>query len=401
MKFFEKRASIPAPATTTTTEEIGGINITSYKDEIPISRKQALEIPAVKDSVTFISDLISSLNIKLYEGDTEVLEDSRVKLLNIENNDIMSCSDMIRNLIIDYLLLGHGHIYIKKQRNEVVGLYYVEGEKITAIDGVNPIIKNVNVMIQGENYEYFDFINLCQNSKNGVTGVGAVNGSNLILNVAYSNLRLELSNIKNNGLKRGFLQSGSRLSKKALDSLRGAWNSFRSNGDSENCLVLNDGVQYKEIQQTGVEMQLQESKINNSKEIYKLFGINPAIIEGKAEDEEFNNWIRSRIMPLISVIESALNSNLLKEDEKGIKYFKIDDTNLLKGDIEKRYKAYETALNSGWKTKNEVRKLEGLKELEGLDTITLSLGNVLYNTKTKEYYTPNTGEVKEGEKDAI
>lgn len=400
MKLFERREKVIEAPTVKASEEVGGINIATYRDETPISKKQAMEIPALRDSVNFISNLISSLNIKLYEGDTEVLEDDRVKLLNIENNDIISCSDMIRNLITDYILLGHGHIYIKKKGNKAIGLYYVEGEKVTTINGTNPIIKDVKVMIQGENYEYFDFINLCQHTTNGVDGIGAINGSNLILNVTYSNLKLELANIKNNGLKRGFLQSASKLSKKALNDLRSAWNNFIGNKDNENCLVLNDGVKFNEIQQTGVEMQMQESKLNNSKEIYKLIGVNPSIIEGKAEDEEFNNWIRARIMPLLGIIESALNSTLLKEDEKGNKHFKIDDTNLLKGDIEKRYKAYETALNSGWKSTNEIRKAEGLKEIEGLDTIKLSLGNVLYNTKTKEYYTPNTGEVKEGEKNA-
>ena len=62
---------------------------------------------------------------------------------------------------------------------------------------------------------------------------------------------------------------------------------------------------------------------------------------------------------------------------------------LVKGDIEKRFKAYEIALKNGWLQIDEVRYLEDHPPL-GLDFIKLGLQDVLYDPRTKTIYTPNT-----------
>ncbi|WP_285397636.1 hypothetical protein [Lysinibacillus sp. fls2-241-R2A-57] len=62
---------------------------------------------------------------------------------------------------------------------------------------------------------------------------------------------------------------------------------------------------------------------------------------------------------------------------------------LIKGDIEKRFRAYEIAVKNGWMQVDEVRYSEDLPPL-GLDFIKLGLQDVLYDPKTKQIYTPNT-----------
>ena len=38
--------------------------------------------------------------------------------------------------------------------------------------------------------------------------------------------------------------------------------------------------------------------------------------------------------------------------------------------------------------------MENYENLDGLDVIKMSLGHVLFNPSTKEYYVPNTGQVQ-------
>jgi hypothetical protein len=64
---------------------------------------------------------------------------------------------------------------------------------------------------------------------------------------------------------------------------------------------------------------------------------------------------------------------------------------LLRGDIEKRFKAYGTAIEQGFMTIDEVRYMEDLKPL-GMDFIKMKLGELLYNPATSEGYVPNTKE---------
>lgn len=88
-------------------------------------------------------------------------------------------------------------------------------------------------------------------------------------------------------------------------------------------------------------------------------------------------------------LTAALNANLLLESEKGEYYWEIDTSELLKGDVLKRYQSYEIALRSGFMLPDEVRGKENLPDF-GDDFIPLNLSNVLYFPKTKEIYTPNT-----------
>ena len=71
---------------------------------------------------------------------------------------------------------------------------------------------------------------------------------------------------------------------------------------------------------------------------------------------------------------------------------------LYKGSLKERYDAYKIAIESGFKTRNEIRYMEDDDALEGLDVINLGLGDVLLDTKTGKIYVPNTDQtVKMGE----
>ena len=95
-------------------------------------------------------------------------------------------------------------------------------------------------------------------------------------------------------------------------------------------------------------------------------------------------------MPIATAFCTALNRDFLLEKEKKSYYFAPDYTELIRCTIKERYEAYKTAIESGFKTINEVRYLEGDDALEGLDLVNLSLGSVLFDPKTKQIYTPNT-----------
>lgn len=59
--------------------------------------------------------------------------------------------------------------------------------------------------------------------------------------------------VKNGGNKKGFLQSENGLSKEALNRVKEAFRRFY--GNSDNVVVLNKGLTFKESSNTSVEMR--------------------------------------------------------------------------------------------------------------------------------------------------
>ena len=158
--------------------------------------------------------------------------------------------------------------------------------------------------------------------------------------------------------------------------------------------MLNEGLEFKESGSTSTELQMNENKKTNAIELCKILNIPSEIFTGegtKVDDDVFIKFVKICIIPILSIFIAALNQDLLLEKEKGSFYFAFDAKDLLKGDIEKRYKAYETAIKNKILTVNEVRYEEDKEPIEAFnDIVVLGLNDVLYNTKTGEVYTPNT-----------
>lgn len=357
-----------------------------------LTKEQALNIPSVGACIEIISNTVASLPIQLFKANDgkvmEIEEDVRVDLLNDDTKDTLDSFQFKKALVEDYLLEGAGYAYINRQRNKIKSLHYVENTNVSIQKNVDPIFKDYNILVNGSFYRDFEFLKITRKTKDGIAGKGIIEENNKMLSVVYNSLVFEELLVKTGGNKKGFLKAQSRLTKEAILELKEAWNNLYRN-NTENVVVLNNGIEFQEASNTSVEMQLNENKKTNSTEICKLFVVPQSILDGTANGEVYNNWIKVCILPILTAIQTALNKDLLLPSEKGSFYFAFDTKELLKGDIEKRFKAYEIASKNGFMQIDEIRYKEDLAPL-GLDFIKLGLQDVLYDPVLKTIYTPNT-----------
>lgn len=359
-----------------------------------ITRDEALTIPAISSAVGLISDSFAMIPFKLYrksikdgKKQTKEIEDGRIDIINRDTKDTLDGFQFKKAICEDYLLGKGGYAYINKRGNKFIGLNYTEQDKITIFKNTDPINKNFYLQVNGETYKPYQFIKLLRNTKDGASGTGYIKEINKTLQAAYKRILYELDLMKTNGNKKGFLRSQKHLDEKGMKSLRKAWNDYFDGNSS--CVILNDGMEFQEASNTSVENQLNEKTKTFSEEIKEIFHISN-------NNEDF---IRYAVMPIAMAFATALNRDFLLEKEKSSFYFAPDFTDLIRSSIKERYEAYKIAIESGFKTRNEVRYLEGDDALEGLDLINISLGSVLLDPKTKQIYTPNTNKmVKMGEK---
>ena len=362
----------------------------SFLSEDTICEREAMNIPAVSKCVNLIADTVSMIPIKLYKEEflngkrkTVEVEDERCDLFNLDTKDTLDGVQFKRALVRDYLLFGGSYAYIKKRRNTVKSLNYVNFENVHIIENFDPIFKDYNILIGGQSYKPFEFLKILKSTKDGANGIGIINQNQELLKVAYLTLKFEQSLVSTGGSKKGFIKSEKKITKEAMDSLKRAWRELYCNTEN-NVIVLNDNLDFKEASNTSTEMQLNENKnsINNS--ILDIFGV--------PTDWNWETFIKTAVMPILSAIECALNRDLLLEKEKKSFYFAFDTKQVTKGDIKTRFEAYKTALDSNLMQIDECRYMEDLEPL-GLNFIKLGLQDVLFNPQTKEVYTPNTNKV--------
>lgn len=360
----------------------------------------ALNIPAVSACVDFISGKIAELPIKLYrESDgktTEITDDIRLALLNDSTGDLLDTYQMKSAFVRDYLLHGAGYIFPERNGNEFVSLRYIANENVTVTKNYDPIYKTARYQIGTRTFFDDEIMRICRNTKDGVTGIGIIQEHADILNASYKQIVYERYLVERGGNKKGFIQVDDRVTQEVLDDLKEKWRTLYSS-DNSNMMILNKGLKFVESSNTSVEMQLNESKDTNNELICEMFGLSSKVISGTASDEEYISAIKTAVMPIVSAIQTALNKSLLLWAEKSDHYFILDTKELLKGDILKRYQAYQIALHEGFLQVDEVRYEED-REPFNLNWIKLGLQDVLFDTKNHTIYTPNTNQtVKFGE----
>jgi HK97 family phage portal protein len=398
----EKRAEESAISQTQTDEVL----LRALLGSSAVTKEEALNIPSVKSCINFVADTVAMLPIKLYriDGDKteEIKDDPRTWLLNNDTKDTLDAVQFWRAIIRDYYLGKGGYAYIEKDRNRFTGLYYVDESQISINPNTDPIHKDYDIYIQGKPYKPYEFLKILRNSKDGAQGVSITEENSLILSVAYNTLKFEETLVKKGGNKKGFLKAARKLSQEAVDSLKAAWNNLYSN-NSENVVILNDGIDFKEASNSSVEMQLNENKETNSGEVCRIFNISENITKGTADDKEYAKGFKMGVLPVLTAIECALNRDFLLEKEKKSHYYAFDTKEMLKGSIKERFDAYKVAIDSNFMQIDEVRYMEDLPAL-GINWVKLGLDSVLYDPKTKTIYTPNTDKtatnLKGDEKDA-
>lgn len=380
----------------------GGTGEVSFEDPLlqamlgggGISKEKALQVPTVAGGVDLIAGIVAGTPIKLYRDGPgkaeEVKNDPRLQLLNDETGDTLNANEFWRAMVRDYYLGKGGYAYIRREKGEFAGLHYVDEAQVAVLKNEDPIFKDFKLQVGGRSYEAYDFLKILRDTKDGAQGVPITRESGKLIEVAYESLCYELYLVKKGGNKKGFLKSAKRLDADSLKNLKDGFSKMYSN-NSDNVVVLNEGLDFQESSNTSVEMQLNENKRANADEFSKIFHIAPGVMEGSASDRDVASLARLAAIPLMTAIQCALNRDLLRENEKGTLYFAFDTKELLKGDMQSRFAAYKTALDANFMQIDEVRYAEDMEPM-GLSWIRLGLQDVLYDPKTKQIYTPNTNQ---------
>jgi HK97 family phage portal protein len=256
----------------------------------------------------------------------------------------------------------------------VKSLHYVSNQQVgVQLVNPDPIFKQLQFIIYGQVYEDFQLVKLTRKTKDGVTGTGILSEANKHLSVAYNTLVFEDMLVRTGGNKKGFLKAQGRLSPDAIKELKTAWNNLYAN-NTENVVVLNNGLEFQESNNNAVELQINQNKNTNNEEIAKMLNMPVELLNGKVTQIEmlFESFIKLAILPILKAFETALNKDLLLEEEKGSFYFAFDVNELVKVDILKRFQAYDLAVKDGILQIDEIRAKENLEPL-GLDFIKLGL----------------------------
>lgn len=330
-----------------------------------------LQIPEIWNSVSKIANTMASLPCDVLKvadnGRTEIDKDCDLfYLLSRKPNKDMTPFDFFRAMTLNYLIYGNAYALISRA-----------GKKVIALTPLNA--KQMRVKVENAvTYEYYskddeivtysaDDILHWKNLGNGIMGMSLADFARSTLTEAASAQNAAIDIFKNKGKLTGILTSQNILSKAQKTEIAEQFAAMRSMGRMP---VLPADLHYQALAASPAEQQLLQTREFIVKQFCAWFGVPMALIngEGGALDETLNFFYKTTILPICSSLEQVIMSKIACNDSEHTIKFRLSFLN--RANDAQRAQLNATYVQNGIKTRNEVRREEGLKDVEGGDTLT-------------------------------
>ncbi|MGG7466039.1 phage portal protein [Plantibacter sp. YIM 135347] len=191
---------------------------------------------------------------------------------------------------------------------------------------------------------------------------------------------------EDSGTPDGILKSDLPLTGDQAKQARDQWET--TNGGRRGVAVLGQGLDYRQVFLKPADVQFIESQQFNVTQVARLFGVPASLllaaVDGGSKtysnlEQDWLAYIRFSLMAYLVEIEDAFTDLLPMQQQAS---FNVEA--FLRTDTTTRYKGYETAIRSGWRTVNEIREIENLEPLDGGDTPTPSTTKATPEQETKD-----------------
>jgi HK97 family phage portal protein len=166
----------------------------------------------------------------------------------------------------------------------------------------------------------------------------------------------------------GVLTSDQDIKQDRAEQLKARWK--QAHTGHRDIAVLGQGARFQAVTIPPEQAQFLESTRANVATIARYFGVQPELIGGESGgsltyanvEQRALDFLTFGLRPWLVRLEVALSALLSSTTT-----VKFNAAALVRTDLLTRYQAHESAIRAGWKLRSEVRELEDLPPIAGID----------------------------------
>lgn len=351
-----------------------------------VSERTAMQISTVWACVRLVSETVPTLPLKIYrrraDGSREVASDHPMYrvLCRSPNKEMTPFRFML--MIVASLCLRH-NAFVEKVRIS---------RKVVALVPLLPQYVSVKRLDSGAlQYKYTepgkaerklaedDVMHIRGFGLDGVCGADPLQYGRDVIGSAIA-ADEAAGTVFANGLQTSgvLTHEAGVLRKEQREALRQNLKEFVGSKNAGKMMVLEAGLKYQGISMDPEAAQMLETRRFNVEEICRWFKVPPHMV---GHTDKQSSWASSvegmnllflvhSLAPMLENIEQEIQRCILGVDDEQY-YAEFNTTGLLRADSQGRAQFYIHALQNGWMSRNEVRKLENLPPVDGGDVLTI------------------------------
>lgn len=292
-------------------------------------------------------------------------------LISQRPNSLMTSFDFWKIIEISAIVKGNGYAEIIRNSftGEPIHLYYLDE------CDVDVFIKDrtLSYKYKGRAIASSDILHFKGFSFDGLMGVGIVTFAARQLGTTIDSQNYQQDVYKDRGLGYGVIESDLKVDAKNKKAIEAGFSEKMASESKFKVPMLDEGMKYKSITITPGEAQFLETNQAGVLEVCRWLNIAPHKLKDISSGNYANIYQQSiehqqdSVMPRVISREQELNYKLFTKKESETVYTRFNLASLLRGDLEMKQKFYTSMVYAGIYTRNEVRALEDMDPIEGLD----------------------------------
>lgn len=390
-RIFEQRASLENPSTSLSDPAnwlFNAFGAQPSQANIVVTERNATQITAFWSAVNTISDTLAELPVWLVKNNADGTQERIIGhpaqlRLKMSPNPMMSAVVFRSTIQAHVLTWGNGYAWIERNAmQEPIRLWPLlpQNTRPVIIDGELKFRTRMDTRFvesgQRDNTQVLlpsaDVLHVPALSRTGISGMSIIGEQRDTLGATLATQRFGSKFFANGAQPGGLLSFPGKIQdptkvRNQIEKKTGGENAHR-------LLVLDGDAKYTQFAIPPEDAQFLQTREFDVDEIGRMFRL-PLHFLNKMGQATFNNlemmgthFVQYTMMPWIIRWEQETTRKLLSEREiaSGI-VFKFNVAALIRGDIKTRSEVHARGIQNGWITRNEVRALEDMNPLEGLD----------------------------------
>lgn len=281
--------------------------------------------------------------------------------------------------------LGWGNAYLLKvanvARTGIVRLDPLRPDRVRVKavrrTSANPAGKQFDVLDDSGRVEELtprDVLHIPALATDGLCGISPIGAARQALGLAVAAEEYGARFFGSGSMVGGILTNPNKLTQESAAALKARWNAkVQGLGHAHEIAVLDADTKWQQVGIPPGDAQFIESRKFQVTEIARLYGIPPHLLGdvekttswGTGIEQQGLHFLQFTLRPWLTRMEQALSNELLP---RGVNArFRVEE--LLRGDVQARFNAYQTGIQTGVLTPNEARKREGLPPQPGGDQL--------------------------------
>lgn len=350
---------------------------------VTVTPESSMKISAVFACVRLISQTIASLPVGVYRyGDSRV-EDRRHPLssiISLNPNADQTATMFWEAMVASALLVGNGWARKRYLGDRLVALEFLSPYRLRwRLQGSRYVYTYTSIDGSVEEINRDDLFHLPGFTVDGMFGVSAIEYGAEVIGSAQAGNSAANRTFRNGLLPTVAFKIDKFLTPQQREDFRSNLSSISGALNAGKSPLMEGGMSAEEIGIKPSDAQLLESRAYSAEEVCRWFGVPPTMVgladkasSWASSSEALNRWfLQYTLLPWLVKSQQACNTQLLSPTDRLRYYVEFATEGLLRADSAGRASLYNSSLQNGWMTRNEVRKLENLPAMEGGDIATV------------------------------